>query len=133
MSVHNQNALAVARYLEAHPAVSRVFYPGLPSHPQHDLAKQQMTGGFGGMLAFEMKGGYESAFKLIGRTEICVLAVSLGGVETLITHPASMVHNRQSEEELRAAGILPGLIRLSVGVEEAADIIEDLDKAFSKL
>jgi methionine-gamma-lyase len=131
MEAHNRNALAVARYLEEHPAVNRVFYPGLESHPQHELARQQMAGGFGGMLAFEMKGGYQAAFKVIGRTEVCVLAVSLGGVETLITHPASMVHSRQTEEELRAAGILPGLIRLSVGIENAEDIIADLEQALA--
>jgi methionine-gamma-lyase len=131
MAVHNRNALLVAQFLEGHPAVAQVFYPGLASHPQHELAQQQMTGGFGGMLAFELKGGYEAAYRVIGRTQICVLAVSLGGVETLITHPASMVHSRQSEEELRAAGILPGLLRLSVGVEEVEDIISDLEQALA--
>jgi methionine-gamma-lyase len=130
MPVHNYNAMEVASFLESHPAVARVFYPGLASHPQHELAKRQMSGGFGGMLAFEMRGGYEAAYRVIGRTEVCVLAVSLGGVESLITHPASMVHSRQSEEALRAAGILPGLLRLSVGVEDAADIIADLEQAF---
>ncbi|MEI7553725.1 aminotransferase class I/II-fold pyridoxal phosphate-dependent enzyme [Candidatus Chlorohelix sp.] len=131
MAAHNRNAMEVAHYLEKHPAVSQVFYPGLPSHPQHVLAKRQMKGGFGGMLAFDMKGGFAAAYRLIGRTKICVLAVSLGGVETLITHPASMVHSRQTEEELRAAGILPGLIRLSVGVEDVADIIADLEQALA--
>ena len=129
MAVHNHNALAVAQFLEQHPAVARVYYPGLPSHPQHELAQQQMIGGFGGMLSFEMKGGYDAAYKVIRSTELCLLAVSLGGVETLITHPASMIHAHQTDEERRAAGISPGLIRLSVGVENVEDIIEDLEQA----
>jgi len=129
MAAHNQNALAVAQFLEQHPAVDRVYYPGLPSHPQYELAKQQMIGGFGGMLSFEMKGGYDAAYNVIRSTELCLLAVSLGGVETLITHPASMIHAHQSDEERRAAGISPGLIRLSVGVENVEDIIEDLERA----
>src|SRR5436309_4551894 len=129
MVAHNQNALAVAQFLEQHPAVEHVYYPGLASHPQHELARQQMTGGFGGMLSFEMKGGYAAAYQVIKRTELCLLAVSLGGVETLITHPASMIHAHQTDEERRAAGISPGLIRLSVGIENVEDIIEDLDQA----
>ncbi len=131
MAAHNSNALAVAHFLEQHPAVERVYYPGLPSHPQYELARQQMVGGFGGMLAFEMKGGYNAAYQVIKRTEVCLLAVSLGGVETLITHPASMIHAHQSDEERAKAGISPGLIRLSVGVENVEDIIEDLDQALS--
>jgi methionine-gamma-lyase len=131
MAAHNQNALAVARFLEGHPAVERVHYPGLESHPQHALARRQMPGGFGGMLAFEVKGGYDAAYRAIGRTEVCLLAVSLGGVETLITHPTSMIHVHQTDEERATAGIAPGLIRLSVGIENAADIIDDLDRALS--
>lgn len=129
MAAHNSNALAVAQFLEQHPAVERVYYPGLESHPQHALAKQQMVGGFGGMLSFEMKGGYDAAYNVVRNTELCLLAVSLGGVETLITHPASMIHTRQTDEERRTAGISPGLIRLSVGVENVEDIIEDLEQA----
>ncbi len=129
MAVHNSNALEIAQFLEEHPAVERVFYPGLMSHPQHKLACQQMVGGFGGMLAFEVHGGYDAAYNLVRKTELCLLAVSLGGVESLITHPASMIHVRQTDEERRAAGISPGLIRLSVGVENVEDIIEDLEQA----
>jgi methionine-gamma-lyase len=129
MAAHNRNALAVARFLEDHPAVARVYYPGLPSHPQHDLARRQMPGGFGGMLAFELTGGYDAAYRAIGRTRICLLAVSLGGIESLITHPASMIHTHQTDEERATAGISPGLIRLSVGVEDVEDIIADLDQA----
>ncbi len=129
MAMHNHNALTVAQFLEQHPSVERVYYPGLESHPQHELAKRQMVGGFGGMLSFEMKGGYDAAYKVIRSTEVCLLAVSLGGVGTLITHPASMIHAHQTDEERRAAGISPGLIRLSVGVENVEDIIEDLEQA----
>ena len=129
MAAHNSNALAVAQFLEEHPAVKRVFYPGLMSHPQHELASHQMVGGYGGMLSFEMKGGYDAAYQVISKTTLCVLAVSLGGVETLITHPASMIHTRQTDEERRTAGISPGLIRLSVGVENVEDIVEDLEQA----
>ncbi|MEO6458182.1 MAG: aminotransferase class I/II-fold pyridoxal phosphate-dependent enzyme, partial [Chloroflexia bacterium] len=129
MQAHNRNGLEVARFLDSHPAVEKVHYPGLPSHPQHEFARQQMQGGFSGMLSFEVKGGFDSAYRTIGRTRICTLAVSLGGIETLITHPASMIHTHQSEEERKNAGISPGLIRLSVGVEDAADICEDLDQA----
>jgi cystathionine beta-lyase/cystathionine gamma-synthase len=129
MAAHNRNALEVARFLESHSAVERVYFPGLASHPQHELAQQQMTGGFGGMLAFELKGGYDAAYRAIRSTKICLLAVSLGGVETLIVHPASMIHTRQSDDQRATAGISPGLIRLSVGVEDAADIIADLEQA----
>jgi cystathionine beta-lyase/cystathionine gamma-synthase len=129
MAAHNSNALAVAQFLEGHPAVKRVFYPGLMSHPQHELAYHQMVGGFGGMLSFEMKGGYDAAYQVVSKTTLCVLAVSLGGVETLIAHPASMIHTRQTDEERRTAGISPGLLRLSVGVENVEDIVEDLEQA----
>jgi methionine-gamma-lyase len=132
MAAHNQNALAVARFLAEHPAVERVHYPGLESHPQHELARRQMVGGFGGMLSFEVRGGYAAAYRVIERTRVCALAVSLGGIESLITHPASMVHTHQSEEERARAGIAPGLIRLSVGLEDAEDLIADLDQALAE-
>lgn len=131
MEQHNRNALIVARFLEDHPAVERVHYPGLESHPQHELSKKQMVGGFGGMLSFELKGGYDAAYRLIRRTEVCVPAVSLGDVETLITHPASLVYPHNTDEERRAAGVSPGLVRLSVGAEDPEDITEDLDAALS--
>jgi cystathionine beta-lyase/cystathionine gamma-synthase len=129
MTAHNTNALAVAQFLEAHSAVQQVFYPGLPSHPQHELAKRQMPGGFGGMLSFEVRGGYDAAYRTIRRTRVCQLAVSLGGLETLIAHAASQIHAHQSAEERDVAGISPGLIRLSVGAEDVADITADLDQA----
>ena len=129
MAVHNHTALAIAHFLEQHPAIARVYYPGLPSHPQHELARQQMVGGFGGMLSFEMKGGYDAAYQVIRRTQVCLLAVSLGGVQSLITHPASMIHAHQTDEERKVAGISPGLIRLSAGIENVEDLIEDLEQA----
>jgi len=133
MAAHNRNGLAVAEFLSTHPAVTRVYYPGLPSHPQHELARKQMVGGFGGMLSFELEGGHEAALATITRTKLCLMAVSLGGVATLITHPASMIHAHQTDEERAAAGISPGLIRLSVGVEDAKDLIADLDRALAHL
>jgi methionine-gamma-lyase len=131
MAAHNRNGLEVATFLEGHPAVAQVHYPGLVSHPQHELAQRQMPGGFGGMLSFSVRGGFDAAYRAIGRTRVCRLAVSLGGLETLITHPASMIHTHQSDADRASAGIAPDLIRLSVGVEDASDIMRDLDQALS--
>ena len=131
MERHNRNALAVARALESHGAVSRVIYPGLPGHPQHELAARQMTG-FGGMVAFELSGGRAAGVRLVESTRLALLAVSLGGVETLIEHPASMSHAPLSDEQLQRAGIPPGLIRLSVGIEDPDDLIADLQQALAK-
>ncbi|MBN2473445.1 MAG: aminotransferase class I/II-fold pyridoxal phosphate-dependent enzyme [Pirellulales bacterium] len=132
MQRHNDNALAVAEALRSHPAVSRVLYPGLASHPQYELAQRQMSG-FGGMIAFELAGGRAAGVKLVESTRLVVLAVSLGGVETLIEHPASMSHAPLSDEQLRRAGIPPGLIRLSVGIEDPDDLIADLWQALDRL
>lgn len=128
MERHNHNAQAIALTIESHPSVSRVFYPGLPSHPQHALAARQMTG-YGGMLSFELKGGRQAGVRLVESTRLAVLAVSLGSVETLIEHPASMSHSLLSDEELQRASIPPGLIRLSVGIEHPDDLIADLTQA----
>jgi methionine-gamma-lyase len=126
---HCQNAMEVARFLEAHPKVGRVFYPGLPSHPQHALAKSQMKG-FGGMLAFELKGGLEAGRTLLNNLHLIRLAASLGDVDTLIEHPASMTHNDMfvTREERLFQGITDGLVRLSVGLEGVKDIIADLEQ-----
>jgi methionine-gamma-lyase len=131
MERHNENAVAVAKFLEKHPKVERVHYPGLESHPQHELAKRQMSG-FGGVLSFELKGGLEAGRKLMDSVKLCTLAVSLGAVETLIEHPASMTHAIVPNEERLKAGITDGLVRLSVGIEDSADIIEDLKQALEK-
>jgi len=125
------NAMKLARFLESHPEVSWVNYPGLESHPQHALAKRQMKG-FGSMLCFGLKGGFEAGRKMINAVKLCTLAVSLGGVESLIQHPASMTHAGVSEEERKAAGISDDLIRLSVGCEGYEDLREDLDQALNQ-
>ena len=120
-----QNAQQVALFLEKHPKVAWVKYPGLESHPQFELAKKQMRGS-GSMISFGLKGGYEAAKKLMNNVHLALLAVSLGGVETLIQHPASMTHSKVSKEEKIKAGITDDLVRLSVGIEDANDIIDDL-------
>ena len=122
------NAMKLARFLESHPGVSWVNFPGLESHPQHALAKEQMKG-FGSMLCFGLKGGFEAGRKMINAVKLCTLAVSLGGVESLIQHPASMTHAGVSEQERKAAGISQELIRLSVGCEGYEDLKGDLDQA----
>ncbi|MEJ7652551.1 MAG: PLP-dependent transferase [Chloroflexia bacterium] len=132
MRGHNANALEVARYLDAHPAVERVYYPGLESHPGHDLARRQMTGGFGAMMAFELRDGYDAARCLVGCTRLCTLAASLGSMESLITHAASMIFPHNSDEERLAAGVTPGLVRLSVGLEDLPDLIADLEQALGR-
>ncbi|HID78146.1 MAG TPA: aminotransferase class I/II-fold pyridoxal phosphate-dependent enzyme [Planctomycetaceae bacterium] len=132
VSRQNENALAVARALERHPAVRRVIYPGLRSHPQHALACRQMDG-FGGMVAFEVRGGRQAGTRLVESTRLALLAVSLGGVETLIEHPASMSHAMLDDDQLQRAGIPPGLIRLSVGIEDPDDLIADLRCALDQL
>ena len=122
------NAIKLARHLEKHPRVKWVNYPGLESHPQRELARRQMKG-FGSMLCFGLKGGFEAGRKMINAVKLCTLAVSLGGVESLIQHPASMTHAGVPEEERKKAGITDDLIRLSVGCEGYEDIREDLDRA----
>ena len=129
MARHNDNALAVARFLEQHPAVREVYYPGLESHPQYDLACKQMPGGFSGMVCFDLAGGLQAGYTLLEEIELINLAVSLGGVHSLITHPASTISKIQSEEGAKASGVQPGLVRLSVGLEDVEDIIADLDQA----
>lgn len=125
------SALEIARWLEQHPAIERVIYPGLESHPQHDLAKRQMTGGFGGIISAEVKGGLAPARKMLERTRLFTLAESLGGVESLIEHPAIMTHASIPADQRAALGISDGLIRLSVGIKSCRDLISDLDAALS--
>lgn len=128
MERHCRNALQVAKRLEEHPGVSRVFYPGLESHPDHKLASMQMTD-FGGMIAFELKGGFDAGKRMMDRVKIAVLAVSLGNVDTLIQHPASMTHRNTPRDVRLAAGITDGLVRLSVGIENVEDLVSDLFQA----
>lgn len=125
---HAANAMAMAELLAAHPAVSTVHYPGLESFPQHALAKRQMSG-FGGMIAFEMAGGYTAGLQLMNRLTLIRRAVSLGDAETLIQHPASMTHSTYTPEERAAHGISEGLVRLSAGLESTVDLISDLENA----
>ncbi len=132
MQTHQKNALALAQFLEKHPKITRVNYPGLPSHPQHELAKKQ-TSGFGGMISFEIKGGENAVRKLFANLKLYLLAESLGGVETLIEHPKTMTHVSMTKEEQEAAGITESLIRLSVGIENVDDLIEDMEQALNSI
>jgi methionine-gamma-lyase len=126
-----QSAIKIAEYLEQHPKVSWVKYPGLKSHPQYELAAKQMKGP-GAMLAFELKGGLEAGKRMMDSVQLVLLAVSLGGVESLIQHPASMTHSKLSNEKKMESGITDGLVRLSVGIEDVEDIIADLEQALDK-
>ncbi|MNS22195.1 Cystathionine beta-lyase [compost metagenome] len=128
MKQHDLNGRAVAEMLKDHPAVEKVYYPGLPSHPQHELAKRQMSG-FGGMVSFVLKGGFEAAKAFGQKTEYFVLAESLGGVESLICHPVSMTHGSIPKEIREARGVTDGLLRLSVGIEDIEDLLADLKQA----
>lgn len=132
MGRHSQSAQTVARWLEDHPAVAQVFYPGLQSFPQRDLASRQMASG-GGMMAFELKGGHAAGVAMMNRLQLIRRAVSLGDAETLIQHPASMTHSPYTPEERAAAGIGEGMVRLSVGLEDVADILADLAMALESL
>jgi methionine-gamma-lyase len=125
-----ENAMAVAKFLEKHPNVERVHYPGLPSHADHQLAKKQMRG-FGSMLAFDMKGGLDAARKFCDRVQLFLLAASLGGVESLVILPIYSSHYNMSLDELKRAGVSPGTVRVSIGLEDADDLIADLEQALA--
>jgi cystathionine beta-lyase/cystathionine gamma-synthase len=129
MARHNENGLALARFLEPHPKVSHVYYPGLPSHPQHELAARQMRG-FGGMLSFDL-GSLEGARRLLNGVRLLALAESLGGVESLISHPATMTHASVPADRRSALGITDGLVRISAGIEDIEDLKEDLSQALA--
>lgn len=132
MQRHCENAQKVAEFLDKHPKIDKVYYPGLTTHPGHEIAKKQMRG-FGGIMSFELKDGFEAGKTLLNNVKLCALAVSLGDTETLIQHPASMTHSAYSKEELKEAGIPEGLVRLSVGLENVEDIIEDLEQALNQI
>jgi methionine-gamma-lyase len=127
-----ETALAVARFLARHPKVARVHYPGLPSHPDHALAKKQMAG-FGSMLAFDLKGGLKAARRFCDRVRVFLLAASLGGVESLVVLPIYTSHYRMSAKELEAAGVSPGTVRVSIGLEDPVDLIDDLRQALASV
>ena len=130
MKEHERNAFEIAKFLESHPKVTKVLFPGLPSHPQHELARAQMHG-FGGMISFEVKGGLSEATRVLEKTRLFTLAESLGGVESLIEHPAIMTHASVPLENRKALGISDSLIRISVGIEDVKDLIADLSQALS--
>lgn len=132
MERHSANAMKVARFLESHPAVEKVYYPGLESFEGHELAKKQMRL-FGGMMAIEIRASRDAVAEALNGMELCTIAVSLGDAETLIEHPASMTHSTYSPEELKASGISEGLVRISVGLEDPEDIIDDFKAALNKL
>jgi methionine-gamma-lyase len=132
MDRHCENAMKVAQFLAFHPKVEWVSYPGLNSHPQHDLATRQMKK-YGGMIAFQIKGGFNEAMKMMDALQLCTLAVSLGDCDTLISHPASTTSSSYNEEERKRSGITPGMMRISVGIEDMIDIIDDLNQALRKI
>jgi len=132
MDKHSENGMAVARFLEAHPKVSKVNYPGLESHLNHEVAKRQMKS-FSGMISFELNGGIEAGKTLMNSVKMCYLAESLGAVETMVTHPASMTHAAVPREDRYARGLTDSLVRISVGIEAIEDIIADLEQALEKV
>jgi len=125
---HNQNALMLARFLESHPQIERVNYPGLESHPQHELAQEQMSG-FTGVISIELCGGYETAERFIAAVKLGSYAASLGGVDTLLVHPAAMWSDTLTEAQRSAMGVGENLVRISVGLEDERDLIEDFSQA----
>ncbi len=128
MRQHEANALEVARFLREHPRVEKVYYPGLPSHPDHELAKRQMSG-FGGMVSFQFKGSYSDVTQMVRRFRVFALAESLGGIESLVCHPASMTHGSIPKDIREARGLTDTLLRLSIGIEDVEDILGDLEQA----
>ena len=132
MERHCKNARKVVEFLNNHPKIEKVYYPGLETHPGYEIAKKQMKD-FGAMISFELKGGFEAGKTLLNSLKLCSLAVSLGDTETLIQHPASMTHSPYTKEEREAAGIIDGLVRLSVGLENVEDIIADLEQGLEKI
>jgi len=131
MDRYNSNGMAIAKFLEAHPKVKRVLYPGLSSHPQHEIAKKQQRG-FGAMITFDL-GSLDAARTLLNHVHLCSLAESLGGVETLISHPASMTHSSMPPEVRKENGITDGMVRVSVGIEDVEDLVGDLDQALARV
>ncbi|RMG57056.1 MAG: homocysteine synthase [Deltaproteobacteria bacterium] len=132
MQKHCENAMKVAEFLQGHPKVEWVCYPGLPDHPTHDLAKKYLKGGYGALIGFGIKGGYEAGRKFINSVKLLSLLANIGDAKSLVIHPASTTHQQLTEEEQRAAGVTPDFIRLSIGIEDPDDIIEDIDQALSK-
>jgi len=133
MQRHIENAATLADWLSKHPKVSKVYYPGLENFPDHEIAAKQMFSGFGGMLSFELTGGFNAGVALMQNLKLITLAVSLGNVDSLIEHPASMTHSAMSPEDRLQFGITDSLVRLSVGIENIEDILADLKQALEKV
>ena len=133
MQRHVENAALTANWLADHPKVARVYYPGLDDFPGHEIARKQMINGFGGMLSFELKGGYGAGVQLMNKLDLITLAVSLGNVDSLIEHPASMTHAAMSPEDRLEFGVTDSLIRFSVGIENIGDVIADLEQALDQV
>ena len=131
LTVRHQSELPIADYLRTHPKVKKVLYPGFSDHPQHALAKRQMTG-FGSMITFET-GSFRNAKKMLAKVRVCSLAESLGGVETLISHPATMTHAALGEKGRKEIGLTDGMVRISVGIEDVEDLLADLDQALAAI
>jgi cystathionine beta-lyase/cystathionine gamma-synthase len=132
MEKHNSNGMEVARYLEKHPKVRKVYYPGLLTHPQHAIAQQQMKG-FGGVVSFEIDGDFEVTMRFVESLRLCAIAPTLGGTETLVTQPVTSSHYTVNGEERKKMGITDQLVRVSLGIEEPEDIIADLEQAFARI
>jgi len=131
MERHNYNGMKLAEYLHAHPDIARVYYPGLEDFPGHEIAKKQMTG-FSGLISFEHKGGYEAGKELLRHFEVITLAVSLGTIDSLIQHPASMTHSHVPKELMKKQGLTESMIRISVGCEDIEDLIADVEQALAR-
>lgn len=132
MEQHQRNAMAIAKFLEKHPKVKKIYYPGLESHKSHDIAKKQMSG-FGGMISAEFNLTLESTKKLISSFQLFSLAESLGGVESLVSHPATMTHASIPAKERHDSGITDGLVRFSIGIEDTDDLIDDINNTLAKI
>jgi O-acetylhomoserine (thiol)-lyase len=132
MDRHCENAMAVAEHLQEHPEVAWVTYPGLPGHETHDTATEYLEGGYGGVVTFGLAGGYEAGKALCAETDLAQFLANVGDARTLVIHPASTTHAQLSPEDQRASGVTPDLVRLSVGIEDPADIIADLDRAIGE-
>ena len=133
MAKHNKNAQRVAEFLEAHPKIEKVHYPGLKTNPSYEVAKKQMKNGFGGILSFELKGDYEDAVRFVEQVKLAKLAVSLGDCDTLVELPVVMTHKGYSQDVLDSMGIKENLIRMSIGLEDSEDIIDDISRGLDAI
>ena len=131
MEKHSENAMKIAKWIEGQPGVTDVKYPFLPSHPQYEVAKRQMTGG-GGIVALKLEGGLEQGKRFLDAVEMCSLTANLGDTRSIVSHPSSTTHAKLTEEERQAGGITPGLVRISVGLEDPRDVVQDIQQALER-